>query len=230
MSQHRTAEEILQENIDVLGDDLGKMYYHLWQEVAYVYSKWSEYVELYGKKESRVELLNKAAPRFFRIIQDSLFEDTILHISRLTDPPKSVGKSNLSINQLPLLIKDHNLKQEVENLISVATDKTKFCRDWRNRKLAHKDLSLSLKDNAKNLEPATRIKIKEALASLAAVLNALSHHYHDSETHFDSGIYNSGGAEQLLYIIDDGLKMKDERMEALKRGEYESIQQRSRNL
>lgn len=92
----RTADQALAENIRVMGKDLGELYSALWQEVAWVHSKWAEYVQLFGVKESRIDLLNRAAPRFARLLQDSLWEDVLLHIARLTDPAKSMGKSNLN--------------------------------------------------------------------------------------------------------------------------------------
>ena len=101
MSNQKTPEEVKKEYIDIMGEPLGKFFNALWQEVAWLYTKWNEYVALYGTKPSRIDLMNKAAPRFFRIVQDSLWEVTLLHIARLTDPPKSAGKDNLSIKRIP---------------------------------------------------------------------------------------------------------------------------------
>ena len=78
-----------------MGWELGELYAALWREVAGIHSKWAEYVVLYGTKESRVDLLNRAAPRFARLIQDTLWENTVLHIARLTDPPKSMGTQSV---------------------------------------------------------------------------------------------------------------------------------------
>ena len=96
-SNVRTPEEARTEHIRVMGEELGSLYDALWQEVAGLHGKWSEYAALFGTRESRVDLLNQAAPYFFRIVQDSLWEDVLLHIARLTDPPKSAGKSNLTV-------------------------------------------------------------------------------------------------------------------------------------
>lgn len=68
--------------VEVMGDDLGSLYHALWNELAWLYSKWEEYVELFGTKPSRIDLLNKAAGHFFRIVQDSLWEESLLHIAR----------------------------------------------------------------------------------------------------------------------------------------------------
>jgi hypothetical protein len=229
MSGHRTAEEVKQHHIDVMGHDLGSLYHALWNELAWLYSKWEEYVELFGTKPSRIELINRAAGHFFRIVQDSLWEDALLHIARLTDPPRSVGKENLSIRKLPQLIVQEPLKKEVLVLINVAVEKAEFCRDWRNRHIAHKDLKLALSSGAEPLKPASRARVKEALGSISDVLNALSNHYMDSTTMFE-GVGNVDGAVSLLYVLDDGLRAKEERNERRKAGDYRADDYQARDL
>ena len=59
---------------------------------SFVCWKWNDFVELFGTKETRIDLLNGSAPRFFRIVQNVLWEETLLHLARLTDSPDSVGK------------------------------------------------------------------------------------------------------------------------------------------
>jgi hypothetical protein len=127
-----------------MGEDLGRFYHALSNELAWLYLKWGEYEALFGTKPSRIDLINKAAGEFFRIIQDGLWEDALLHIARLTDSPRSVGKDNLSIRGLPALIEKPELRQTVQELVDVALQKTGFARDWRNRHIAHKDLKLAL--------------------------------------------------------------------------------------
>ncbi len=92
MSGIRTAEESKADHVAAMGVELGEFYSALWHELAWIHSKWAEYVTLFGTTSTRVELLNQAAPRFFRTIQDSLWEDVLLHIARLTDSPRSAGK------------------------------------------------------------------------------------------------------------------------------------------
>jgi hypothetical protein len=229
MSSHRAAEDVKQRHIEVMGDDLGPLYHSLWNELAWVYSKWGEYVQLFGVKPSRIDLLNDAAAHFFRIVQDSLWEDTLLHIARLTDPPKSAGKDNLTIKRLPQSIEEKSLETRVLNLIDVAVDKAHFCRDWRNRRLAHRDLSLALSSGAEPLVAASRLKVKEALESMSDVLNAVSNHYLDSTTMFE-GVGGHGSAESLLYVLDDGLRVERERQERVNKGDYRAGDYQARDL
>jgi hypothetical protein len=218
MRNHKTAEEAKKEYIACMGEELGKVFHALWQEVAWLYAKWGEYVDLFGKKPSRIELMNRAAPRFFGIVQDSLWEGTILHIARLTDPPRTGCKDNLTIQRLPELIHDTQLLGELSRLIELAIQSTEFCRDWRNRHIAHTDLHLAIEGGIDPLEPASRKSVNEALISLVNVLNAVSRHYQDSESSFD--VPACDGGESLLYVIDDGLRAQEERRTRIEGGEY----------
>jgi hypothetical protein len=226
---HKTADEAKQEHMEIMGEELGALYHALWNELAWLYSKWGEYVELFGTKPSRIELINKAAGHFFRVVQDALWEDSLLHIARLTDPPRSAGKENLTIRKLPDLITHEPTKRDVSELVEIAVEKADFCRDWRNRHIAHKDLGLAMKTGAEPLKPASRAKIKEVLGSISDVLNELSSHYMQSTTCFE-GIGSSAGAVSLLYVLDDGLRADEERRERLKKRTYRPEDFQSRDL
>ena len=230
MPEHRTAGEVKQYHIEVLGENLGVLYHALWNELAWLYSKWKEYEELFGEKPSRIELINKAAGRFFGIVQDSLWEDCLLHIARLTDPPKSAGKENLSIQRLPDLIEKDVLKRNVAELIEISIDKAEFCRDWRNRRIAHKDLGLALSTGAEPLKPASRTKVKEVLKAISDVMNAISAHYMDSTTSYEGVGMSSGGAISLLYVLDDGLRVKEKQHARRKAGNYRPEDYQVRDL
>jgi hypothetical protein len=52
-------------------------------------------------------------------------------------------------------------------LVETAESKSKFCRDWRNRHIAHRDLDLAMNKSAKELETASISLVDEALASIA---------------------------------------------------------------
>jgi hypothetical protein len=188
-------------------------------------------LELFGSKPARVELLNKAAPVFFRLIQDSLWDDILLHIARLTDPPISFGaKANLTICYLSDLVATSETKAAVQALIGIAKDKSLFCRDWRNRRIAHRDLALALDSPATPLQPASRQYVREALSAIDAVLNAVSGAYMDSETYFERPGH-AGGALSLLYVIDDGVRAEAKRRDRLKQGKWsEDDLRRNREL
>jgi hypothetical protein len=214
-----TAEEMKAASVGKMGEALGGLYHALWQSLAHLYGNWNEYAELFGTKPSRIGLMNRAASSFFGMLQNELWNLTLLHMARLTDSPRSVGRPNLSIRALPDLITDATLKAEVEGLVALALTQTEFCRDWRNRLLAHADLDLALEVPSRPLSDASRRHVNDGLAALTNVLNVLDKHFNDSETqfHFHSPV---GGALELLYTLDEGVRAKEARMKRIESGQY----------
>jgi hypothetical protein len=223
----QSAAEAKKQYIEKMGDALGTRFYALWQEITLLHINWKEYAELFGTSEKRIERLNQAAPAFFRMIQDELWNATLLHIARLVDSPKTSGQANLTIRNLTDLV-DVELKMPLATLIDKAVEDAKFARDWRNKIIAHRDLSLALEDGTSEpLTPASRADVNKALAELAEVLNAVQHHYLNSETIFNAAARHNG-AITLLYHLGDGLKIKTERekyFEALAEGSKEYDQE-----
>jgi hypothetical protein len=213
----RTAEEARAEYERIMGSDLGTTYNALWQQLAWLHGKWAAYVELFGTKESRIDLMNEAAPRFFRIVQDSLWDDVLIHIARLTDPPQSKGHDNLTIQRLPPLVRS-TVKVEVETKVGAALATCAFARDWRNRRIAHGDYQLALNlPGANPLKSASRRLVRDALGSLCNVVNAVGLHYLDSTSFFDS-MPSHDGALSLLHVIDAGLHAERERFARIQSG------------
>ncbi|HET7286256.1 MAG TPA: hypothetical protein VFI71_02260, partial [Pyrinomonadaceae bacterium] len=179
--------------------------------------------------ESRVALLNRAAPRFARLIQDTLWEDVVLHIARLTDPPQSAGKLNLTVQSLATHIRDSATRARVAELVTRAIEQSEFCRDWRNRHLAHRDLHLALARGAEPLRSGSRQSVREILQTLREILNSVSSRYLSSTTHFEFES-DAGGALSLLYVLDDGLRLEEARRERLRHGRVEPDDYKPRDI
>jgi hypothetical protein len=219
-NSERTAAQAEIDNIAKMGREIGTVYSALWQEVAGIHKKWAQYVELFGTNSARIDLLNQAAPSMFRTVQDTLWEDVLLHLARLTDPPKSMGRANLSVRQLAFLVTGSPIGSNVELRANAALGACEFARDWRNRKLAHHDLELAMGQGVQSLAPASRAAVKVALTALTEVLNTVSAHYGDSTTKFDHGP-GSEDAASLLYLLRDGLRSHADRRARIRRGEYQ---------
>jgi hypothetical protein len=217
MSSFFTAEESKNLRIAAMGPELGPLYDAMWQQLAWLHNKWEQYVELYGTAETRLTILNEAAPMFFRVVQDTLWDDVLLHIARLTDSPQSMKKPNLSIRRFPGEIDHVPTKVHVQALVDDALTASEFCRDWRNRHIAHKDLALALNRAAIPLKPASRAKVKVAIQALDAVLNGVEHHYLESETGFDMQ-GTAEGAMSLLYVLNEGIRAEKARKARQKAG------------
>src|SRR5438270_3135411 len=127
MGAQSTAEEVHQQYLDAMGPKLGELYSKLWNECVSLHWKWEEYVALFGTTPERIDLLNRSAPSFFRVVQDTLWENILLHIARLTDPPQSVGKDNLTIRRLPALVHDQ-IRSKVDVLLESCAKRSEFAR------------------------------------------------------------------------------------------------------
>jgi hypothetical protein len=215
-SRAMTAEELEKRNIEAMGEVLGKQYSALYQEVTILHLYWNEYTALFGNKK-RIDRLNQSAAGFFHMLQNELFSTNVLHIARLIGPPKSVGKSNLTIQNLPELVTDATVKKRLTELLKVVDDKAAFCLDWRHRRFAHYSLDLAINEKAEPLKQASREQMAAALKAIADVLNAAEQHYFKSGTSYEA-VNMPNGAVTLLHLLGDGLKEKSERTERIKNG------------
>ena len=115
-------------------------------------------------------------------IQNVLWDDLLLRVCRLTDPPKSAGKRNLTVTRLPAFCqqRDAALHDHVAQLVQTAVQAAEFARDWRNRRISHSDLATAV-GTAKPLAPASLDNVTSALDAVHAVLNTISNALMDSQ-------------------------------------------------
>jgi len=213
-----TAEEVEQHYLESMGLDLGRFYHRLWSECVYLHWKWSDYASLFGSKPERIDLLNSAAPAFFKLTQDMMWENILLHICRLMDPPRTAGKDNLTLQSLPRMVAGDS-RPEVEELLAVAKRKCEFAIDWRNRHIAHRDLRLVLEKSAVALAGASRRNVIDALEAIASVLNAVEFRYTAATVYYDLSYSRRGDATSLLHVLREGIEAETARIERKRSGQ-----------
>jgi hypothetical protein len=213
---HQTAEQVKEDLIEHMGQEVGEVFFLLKQELFRIYVQWNEYMEAFGTKEERVNMLNQAAGGFFKCVQDALWSNIILGLCRVTDPAQTGNKKNLSINRLRHLV-GHELRTQINQPMNAVKDKTKFARDWRNRRYAHSDLSLVKDKTAIPLEPASRKDVIEALDTIVSVMNKVEDHYMNCTTLY-SEAKNHQNVVALLSVLGDGFRFDKERKEQMKLG------------
>ena len=216
MASSSSAEEVKEEHFEVLGPELGRLYHELWNECAWVHFKWDEYRHLYATNPARVEVLNSAAGGFFGPLHDILWQDLLLHLARLVDRSSTGGKDNLTVRRLPDMVNEE-IRDGLESLVDAAVVAAGFATDWRNRRIAHRDLKVALAEGAP-LESASRERVSKALAALATVLNKVESHYFDTTVMYEHGIGSITGAEHLLYDLRDGVEAEAARRQRRKEG------------
>jgi len=69
-------------------------------EVMLLHAEWDKNCQLFEGSPQQLAILDATAPACFRIIHHCIKTDIILSLARLTDPPASAGKPNLSLRRL----------------------------------------------------------------------------------------------------------------------------------
>ncbi len=183
-----------------MGQKLGALFHALYNEVIWLHAGWFEYRKLFGKDEKRVDFLNSVAPFFFHIVQDTIWDDVILNSARLTGPKQSNGKDNLTLLRLPDALPG-TLAKEVQSIVSTAAPKWKFAHDHRNRRLAHRDLALSMgSPSSASLPEMSREAVEGALTPMRDILNRVHEHYLCGKIGFEY-FDARGDAEALVYHL-----------------------------
>ncbi len=217
MSRVQSSKPIRQEHIAAMGPILGPFYDELYNEVTWLHVKWLEYRKLYAHSRGRVDLLNEVAGFFFWTIQDVLWQDVLLHIARLTDPPRQGKHENLTLLALPDQVSDQNLAAELRKLIGDVKEKSEFARQWRNKHLAHRDLSLALNRQAEPLPGVSRKKVEDTLTTVRAVLNHLHERYMQSTVAYEHFLAHDD-AEALVFYLEIGKRADVRSRERLLQG------------
>ena len=136
MNSTQTHEEIRKQQLQAMGTELGPLYNALYNEVIWLHAKWLEFRKLYAVSSEQLVLLNQTAGFFFYVVDDVLWKDVLLHLSRLTAVPRSMGNDNLTLKRLPKALTKPELVTEVNTLIKRAETAVSFANEWRNRQLA----------------------------------------------------------------------------------------------
>lgn len=139
MADHRSAEQVEQQHLQAFGPTAGPLFHGLYNEVVWLHAKWLEYRKLFAKSEKRIDILNETAAFFFKIVQETLWENVVLQIARLTDPPVQGQFENLTLLRITDTVRPGALRDELRSLTRTAVERSQFARVWRNKRLAHTD-------------------------------------------------------------------------------------------
>jgi hypothetical protein len=201
-----------------MGPDLGAVYNELYSDVLWLHAKWEQYCCLF-KSKRRVELLNETAGYLFRLIQDTLFENVVLGLAKLTDPietGRGVKQQNLTVLRLPPLIIDGALKCEMSALVQSALTACSAARSWRHKRLAHRDLAVALATTGDPLPSISFSDVEAALTAFSTLLNRLEHHFWNSEVRYV--LRSFGDADCLVRYLQKGVKAERAQRERLRTG------------
>jgi len=219
MNRYQSADEVERKHLEAFGRPLGQLYHALEDDVIWIHAKWLEFRKLYGKSEERIDLLNRTAGFFFGVVQKVLWDDVLLHIARLTDPPKQGRFENLTLLRLTDAFKDTEIGVEVRQRVGVTESRAEFAREWRNRRIAHRDLHLALDVNVEPLPGISRQHVQDVLASMRDIMNCLHREYLGGEVGFEHFIARDD-ADSLVYYLSRAAWDEKQERERLLRGEW----------
>jgi len=176
MAERRTAKQVRDEHSERLGSTLGQLYFALYNDVVWLHAKWNQYRILFAESPERIELLNGVAGFFFRVIHEVLLENVVLHIARLIDPPQSgkkKKKDNLTLLRLKAAVEEKSpeLSAEIAKLVGRARTEASFIKEWRDRRIAHRDLKLAMNDPIVRLPEISCARMERVLLAVRAILN-----------------------------------------------------------
>ena len=204
MAEYSTEDQIRNEVVAAMGAPLGDLYFALYKEVVWLHLKWKDFRALFASSREKVDLLNRVAPDFFGNLQRMMFEDALMHLCRLTDPPQSMGHDNLTLQRLPNSIMVPALCNQVQSNVDVAKQQTQFARDWRNRALAHRELPQPT--GLQPLAPANLRSVEDALEKIRETMNCIEQHYQASLVNYAASVEPLGGVESLLRHLKKSLE------------------------
>jgi hypothetical protein len=215
MAQDQSADEVRLQHERVLGPEFGTQFNLLHNEFQWLTMVWGQFVQLYSTNTKRIELMNKGSGLFFRTVQDAMADFVILKIARFSEPTQTIGKDNLTIRRFPIFVQDSAKQLQLQELVTKAVDAAQFARDWRNRRIAHKDLALATGQSVQQLSPATKSNIEGGINSIREVFLWIHMEYFDSQFLYESERY-PGDALSLLYHLRDGLEAREKYFEDLR--------------
>ncbi|MEM1366342.1 MAG: hypothetical protein AAGH82_11400 [Pseudomonadota bacterium] len=168
-----SEDRLLAEYQKRFGQVFGATFYKIEAHRVQLEVSWRYHEYLFGNGPEMVDMLNERAGAFFGHYQSMIFDHVLLGLSRLSDPPQSFGKTNISMATLSNHLPKSDLQPDFDEMVIEYCNRVEFARDWRNRVIAHNDYALAT-NQAHPIAIATRKKVRAALDSLYDCMAFLS--------------------------------------------------------
>lgn len=170
-------------------------------------SNWKLQNDLFQAPEN-IDIFNDAAPAVWTILRDSLIDTVFLDISRLMDPPQTMGKDNLSLAYIISIIPHPDTANAAsEKYIQVRNTYRKSIQKWRNLKLSHNSL-----DTIKGVQKLPDVdfdlidQFVEDINSLTELLNSAGP---DIQTNYVPIVSSSRWVPKLMLVLKNGIPPKN---------------------
>lgn len=209
----KTEEDIRREKTVAMGAELGELHFLLWNDLVWLHFEWQQFMDLFGADATRIDIMNEAAPRFFWSLERVLWQDILLSLSRLADPPGTGGQQNLTFRRLLGAMPPDGPRAATGEAIEHFENAARFAREWRHALFAHRNLAHAADSDAHPLPHASRASVIAALEAADDLMNIVELHYQQSTNAYNSISDNIGGAYDLLLTLDRGLQAREKNEE-----------------
>ena len=130
-------------------EELQQEFETLRNQAIYLIQTFNTYNDLFFSGPEVERILRKSAEMFFGDINIMMIEYLTLLVCRLTDPPKTSGKTNLTIQHMNELLRENNfLTPEIETLSDSIMAYRELLEPVRNKIVAHMDRDTYIQDLA----------------------------------------------------------------------------------
>lgn len=202
-------DEHLKSRIEKLGDEAGRFFYNLENDLYRLRIQWRIYNALFGTNHERVTLLNQCSGITAHYFEKSMFESAMLSICRMTDSPeaKKISDKNITVRRLPGYLTgapDLELCKRLDEAIA----RTAFARSQRNKRLAHADDDV--RNGRATVDSANLPMMKDATNAIAGCIRRFA--TIELEVSLDTHpiSHYSGDEVYFLNILSLGLKKNEE--------------------
>lgn len=196
----------------LMPDSITTEFRQLSEDLSWAYARWMLFRQLYAHSEKRLNLLEHSASAFFEFTFHILRDDVIMALTRLADPERNRQQENLSLEQIMTCLGENNVHAELLAKLRKKLDLFKeLCRPLkthRHKRLAHRDLKLSLAGASEPLPRITVVMIDKALASAGDFLNVVKLHFDNSQTGYEH-FGMTGDADALIYHLAEVQRYKE---------------------
>jgi hypothetical protein len=176
-----------------------EVYEFLTKEVTWLHARWVIFEQLYNKSPLRLELLNEAAPSFFHLLQDMMFDDMLLWLSRLTDP----APRKASLLQLQKRLESHGnakLAAETKIVLEKLIKTVEAIRAQRDNHIAHYSLEQAVGSKVTKLPDVDYQSILQSLSIVREYMNLIEAHYHGPIQGYEHFVWQDDGDTLVLLL------------------------------
>lgn len=195
INKEKSADDVYQ-----MGDELRMAYDRIWKRLAQATLVWNESLIIFDNSEN-LNLANDTAPSFFRIVQEALWQEVNLEISRLTDPLKVGRRKTDGLRRLLAIAKEERKLQgchDIDEALESAVKDCKPIRERRNQVLAHSDVSPT---KAAFIPREEKDSTEKALHALAKFMNLFEKCVGLPQMMYSDIGFSPWGADQLIIAL-----------------------------